>query len=72
MEHIRLYEEGEYQYAGAFGFIPTLTMYLREDAAEALPLVLVVPGGGYRVWFHRRRARLWQSGSAGWGIKQRC
>ena len=48
MEHIRLYEEGEYQYAGAFGFIPTLTMYLREDAAEALPLVLVVPGGGYR------------------------
>lgn len=44
MEHIRLYEEGEYQYAGAFGFIPTLTMYLREDAAEALPLVLVVPG----------------------------
>lgn len=33
MEHIRLYEEGEYQYAGAFGFIPTLTLYLREDAA---------------------------------------
>ena len=49
MNQIKLYKEEEYLYAGAFGFIPTLTLYLRENAADNLPLVLVIPGGGYRV-----------------------
>jgi acetyl esterase/lipase len=49
MNQIKLYKEEEYLYAGAFGFIPTLTLYLRETTDDNLPLVLVIPGGGYRM-----------------------
>ncbi len=45
-ERINLYEPEEYHYRHAFGFMPNLHTYLHEDS-RSLPLVLVVPGGGY-------------------------
>ena len=43
-----IWENGEYQYAGAFGFTPNLHAYLHEDD-QTRPAMIVVPGGGYRV-----------------------
>ena len=49
MEPVRvdLWEEGEYTYPAAFGFRPSLRLYLHDDE-EVRPCVLVIPGGGYR------------------------
>ncbi|MCD7807486.1 MAG: alpha/beta hydrolase [Lachnospiraceae bacterium] len=43
-----IWEDGEYQYAGAFGFTPNIHAYLHEDE-NTRPAMIVVPGGGYRV-----------------------
>lgn len=45
---ILLWEDGEYQYEGAFGFVPNLHTYLHEDGKRR-PCMLVAPGGGYRM-----------------------
>ena len=41
-----LWEEGEYRYDDAFGFVPQIHGYLHEDG-QIRPCVIVVPGGGY-------------------------
>ncbi len=43
-----LWEEGEYQYPMAFGFVPNIRTYLHEDE-NIRPVMVVVPGGGYSV-----------------------
>ncbi len=43
-----IWEEGEYTYPAAFGFVPNIHAYLHEDSAKR-PCMIVVPGGGYRV-----------------------
>ena len=45
---ILLWEDGEYNYEGAFGFVPNLHTYLHEDG-ENRPCMIVAPGGGYRM-----------------------
>lgn len=42
-----LYEEGEYSYPAAYGFVPFLHSYLHEDE-EVRPVMIIAPGGGYR------------------------
>lgn len=42
----RIWQENEYDYPGAFGFIPNLYSYIHEDE-EKRPCMLVIPGGGY-------------------------
>lgn len=44
-----IWEEGEYSYPMACGFVPNLMSYLHEDREETRACVLVVPGGGYAV-----------------------
>ena len=44
----RVWQESEYTYPAAFGFIPFLRSYLHEDD-EIRPCVIVCPGGGYRL-----------------------
>lgn len=44
-----IWEEGEYLYPMACGFVPNLMSYLHEDREETRACVLVVPGGGYAV-----------------------
>ena len=48
-DKILLWEEGEYNYKGAFGFVPNLHSYLHEDQEAKRPCMLVAPGGGYRM-----------------------
>lgn len=43
---IVLWSEGEYQYQGAYGFIPFMMTYIHEDT-QVRPCMIVVPGGGY-------------------------
>lgn len=45
-DSIKIWEEGEYTYPLAFGFVPNLTPYLHKDDA-ARPGLLICPGGGY-------------------------
>lgn len=45
-ETIRIWEEKEYSYEAAFGFLPNITAYLHEDHLKR-PGIVVVPGGGY-------------------------
>lgn len=45
-ERLVIWEEGEYTYPVACGFVPNLMTYLHEDDAVR-PCMLVVPGGGY-------------------------
>lgn len=47
-EKIILWEEGEYTYPLACGFVPNVVSYLHEDE-KIRPCMLVVPGGGYCV-----------------------
>lgn len=47
-ETYRIWENGEYYYEQAFGFVPKVTGYLHEDK-EKRPCMIVVPGGGYCV-----------------------
>lgn len=44
---ITIWEEEEYSYPRACGFVPFLTAYLHEGAGDARPCMLVIPGGGY-------------------------
>lgn len=41
-----IWDEGEYSYEAAYGFVPNLRTYLHDDETER-PCMLVVPGGGY-------------------------
>ena len=45
-ERFTLWEEGEYSYPLACGFVPNIVSYLHEDD-EIHPAMIVVPGGGY-------------------------
>lgn len=47
-ERITIWEDEEYQYEGAFGFVPFLMTYFHEDQ-EKHPCMVVVPGGGYSI-----------------------
>ncbi len=42
-----IWEEGEYSYPRACGFVPELTSYIHEETNEARPCMLVIPGGAY-------------------------
>ena len=46
-EVIRLWENGEYSYPLACGFVPNLVSYIHEDE-KIRPCMIIVPGGGYR------------------------
>lgn len=41
-----IYQDGEYNYAAAYGFVPNVYAYLHDDD-EVRPGMIVVPGGGY-------------------------
>lgn len=43
---INIWNDGEYKYEAAYGFIPNIRTYLHEDDAIR-PAMIVVPGGGY-------------------------
>lgn len=46
-DKIILWQEGEYHYPAAYGFVPFMTSYIHEDE-KIRPAMLVVPGGAYR------------------------
>ena len=46
-EKITLWQEGEYHYPEAYGFVPFMISYIHEDD-EIHPAMIVVPGGTYR------------------------
>jgi len=48
-DKIRIWEEDEYNYPMAFGFVPHLMTYLHGDGSKGRPGIIVVPGGGYCV-----------------------
>ena len=45
-EKVVLWDENEYSYELAYGFVPNFVCYMHEDG-EIHPCMLVVPGGGY-------------------------
>lgn len=47
-DRIQIWNEEEYDYEGAYGFIPFLVSYIHEDK-EIHPGMVIVPGGAYRV-----------------------
>lgn len=48
MDKVILWNESEYSFNAACGFIPNMRLYLHEDGKNR-PCILVVPGGGYAV-----------------------
>lgn len=46
-EKILLWQDGEYHYPAAYGFVPFLISYIHEDN-DVYPAMIVVPGGAYR------------------------
>lgn len=46
-EKIKIWRDGEYDYPGAYGFVPFMVSYVHEDE-EIRPGMLIVPGGAYR------------------------
>ena len=42
-----IWENGEYTYAAAYGFVPNVRAFLHEEDDVARDAMLVVPGGGY-------------------------
>lgn len=44
--HEKIWEEGEYNYAASYGFIPTIHTYLHNDN-KVRPCLFLIPGGGY-------------------------
>lgn len=46
-EKIRIWRDGEYDYDGAYGFVPFMVSYVHEDDVIR-PCMLIVPGGAYR------------------------
>ncbi len=53
MENFRvnIWDEGEYTYPAAYGFVPNLRVYMHDDN-EKRPAMIVVPGGGYCMVVH--------------------
>ena len=45
--HETIWEDGEYTYAAAYGFVPNVRGFLHEEDDTARDAMLVVPGGGY-------------------------
>ena len=43
---IDIWNQGEYNYPAAFGFVPNLMTYIHDDGSE-YPGMLIIPGGGY-------------------------
>ena len=48
MNKVLLWNELEYNYAAACGFIPNMRLYFHEDE-KVRPCILIAPGGGYAV-----------------------
>lgn len=48
-EKVRIWDDKEYTYSMAMGFIPHIMLYLHEDGQNDRPGMIVVPGGGYCV-----------------------
>ena len=46
-EKIQIWRDGEYNYPGAYGFVPFMVSYVHEDE-EIRPGMLIAPGGAYR------------------------
>ena len=46
-ERIVIWEEEEYAYPAAYGFIPFIVSYIHEDD-KIRPAMVVAPGGAYR------------------------
>lgn len=46
-EKIILWQESEYHYPAAYGFVPFMVSYIHEDC-ETHPVMIIVPGGAYR------------------------
>ncbi len=46
VENIKIWEQGEYNYKTAYGFIPSIMFYLHEDEVKR-PFMLILPGGAY-------------------------
>lgn len=44
--HETIWEDGEYSYEAAYGFVPNIHTYLHEDDVIR-PCLLLIPGGGY-------------------------
>lgn len=44
--HETIWEDGEYSYEAAYGFVPNIYTYLHEDDVIR-PCLLLIPGGGY-------------------------
>ncbi|MGI6057595.1 MAG: alpha/beta hydrolase [Bilifractor sp.] len=44
-----LWEQNEYSYPMAFGFVPNITSFIHDEEPDRKPAVIVVPGGAYRV-----------------------
>lgn len=42
-----IWEDGEYTYAAAYGFVPNIRAFLHEEDDSARDAMLVLPGGGY-------------------------
>lgn len=45
-KRIDIWDEGEYSYRAAYGFVPNIRTYIHEDG-ENRPNLLVIPGGAY-------------------------
>ncbi len=43
-----VWKAGEYQYPGAFGFVPDIHAYIHDDS-DLRPGIVIIPGGGYRM-----------------------
>ena len=48
MNKITLWNEAEYHYSAACGFIPNMRLYFHEDE-KVRPCIVIAPGGGYTV-----------------------
>ncbi|MCR5603954.1 MAG: alpha/beta hydrolase [Lachnospiraceae bacterium] len=44
-----IWDEGEYNYAAAYGFVPNLHAYLHDEDDKTRDCILILPGGGYRI-----------------------
>lgn len=44
--HENIWEEGEYNYAAAYGFVPNIHTYIHDDD-KVRPCLFLIPGGGY-------------------------
>lgn len=47
VDRFLLWQDGEYSYPLAMGFVPNLTSYIHDENTYNRPCMIVVPGGGY-------------------------